>query len=97
VFTESATGWKQVAELTGSDTVSGDGFGVSVAVSGAIVVIGASGYSKNAGRAYVFIEAATGWKQVAELKASDTVAEEVFGSSVAVSGTTAITGAYFYA
>jgi len=34
VFTKTPTGWKQVAELKGSDTVAGDDFGDSVAISG---------------------------------------------------------------
>ena len=46
-----------------------------------------------AGRAYVFTKTATGWKQVAELKGSDTVASDYFGYSVAISGTTAVVGA----
>ncbi len=90
VFTKAATGWKQVAELKGSDTVRNDGFGWSVAISGMTVVVGAAlhGFS---GAAYVFTKTANGWTQVAELKGSDTADE--FGFSVAVSGTTAIVGA----
>jgi len=37
VFTKGAMSWRQVAELVGSDTVAGDGFGVSVAISGGTV------------------------------------------------------------
>jgi hypothetical protein len=92
VFTKRATGWKQAAELKGSDTVAGDYFGLSVAISGTTVVVGAPGHAANAGRAYVFTKRATGWKQAAELKGSDTVAGGAFGSSVAISGRTAIVG-----
>jgi len=93
VFTETATGWQQVAELEGSDTVAGDLFGWSVAVSGTTAVVGAVGSANYAGRAYVFTKTATGWAQVAELKGSDTVPRDVFGASVAVSGTTVAIGA----
>ncbi len=52
---------KQLAILLGSDTVSGDAFGVSVAVSGATAVVGAPGYAKDVGRVYVFSETTSGW------------------------------------
>jgi drug/metabolite transporter superfamily protein YnfA len=93
VFTTTASGWKQAVELKGSDTVAGDGFGVAVAISGASVIAGAPGYAKDAGRAYVFTTTASGWKQAAELKGSDTVAGDGFGYSAVASGTTAIVGA----
>jgi nucleoside-specific outer membrane channel protein Tsx len=93
VFTKTGTAWKQAAELKGSDTVADSGFGYSVAVSGTTAVVGAPVYTKNAGRAYVFINTAGGWKQVAELKGSDTVGDDGFGTSVAISGTTALVGA----
>lgn len=92
VFTKAATGWKQVAELKGSDTVRNDGFGWSVAISGMTVVVGAAlhGFS---GAAYVFTKTANGWTQVAELKGSDTADGDNFGSSVAIAGTVAVVGA----
>ncbi len=93
VFTETAKGWKQAAELKGSDTVASDYLGDSVAVSGATVLVGADGHGKNAGRAYVFAETANGWKQAGEWRGSDTVAGDGFGYTVAVSGTSAIVGA----
>jgi hypothetical protein len=91
VFTKTASGWKQVAELKGSDTVAFDDFGGSVAISGTTAVVGESD------KAYVFIRTATGWKQAAELKGSDTVVGDEFGFSVAISGTTAIVGALGHA
>ena len=97
VFNKTASGWTQVAELKGSDTVAADRFGASVAISGTTVVVGAYDHAKDAGRAYVFTETASGWTQVAELKGSDTVADDYFGWSVAVSGTTAVVGAVGHA
>jgi hypothetical protein len=92
VFSHTASGWKQTAELKGSNTVSGDFFGYSVAVSGTNVIVGVPGYAKNTGRVYVFTETGTAWKQAAEFKGSDTVASDYFGDSVAVSGTNVIVG-----
>jgi nucleoside-specific outer membrane channel protein Tsx len=97
VFTQSGTGWTQVAELKGSDTVAGDNFGTSVALAGKLAVVGAYGHATNTGRAYVFSETSSGWKQLAELKGSDTVAGDYMGISAAISGTTVVIGAYDHA
>src|SRR5579863_5763221 len=83
----------QVAELEGSDTVGYNYLGVSAAVSGSTAIVGAEGYASNTGRAYVFTDAGGAWKQVAELKGTGTVAGDIFGNSVAISGSTAIVGA----
>ncbi len=93
VFTKTAAGWKQAAELEGSDTAAGDGFGSSVGLSSTTIVVGAQGHAKFTGRAYVFAKTATGWKQAAELEGSDTVAGDTFGYSVKTSGTTIVVGA----
>ncbi len=93
VFTNTAGGWKQAAELTGSDTVGGDGFGYAAAISGTTAIVGAPDHAKDAGRVYLFTSTAAGWKQAAELKGSDTVADNGFGVSVAISGKTVIAGA----
>ena len=97
VFTSTAAGWHEAAELKGSDTVAGDYFGYAVAISGTTVVVSAPGFAKNAGRAYIFARTATGWKQAAELKGSDTVAGDYFGDSLAMSGTTIVVGAPVFA
>jgi nucleoside-specific outer membrane channel protein Tsx len=94
VFTKEGSMWNQVAELEGSDTVADDFFGNAVAISGTTVVVGAWGHSKKAGRAYVFTKEGSMWNQVAELKGSDTAAGDQFGSSVAISGTTVVVGAW---
>jgi hypothetical protein len=98
VFTKTRTGWKQAAELKGSNTVFGS-FGYSVAISGTTVVVGAPSHANGPGRAYVFTKMATRWTQTAELKGSDTVGssgtfdDDVFGDSVAISGSTIVVGA----
>jgi hypothetical protein len=92
VFTKTGAGWKQAAELKGSDTVAGDYFGYSVAISGTTAIVGAPVLTKEAGQAYVFTNTASRWKQAAELKGSGTVAGDYFGGSVAISGTSAVAG-----
>jgi len=96
VFTKTATSWKQAAELKGSDTADYDNFGISVAVSGSFVVVGADGHDNTAGRAYVFTKTMTRWTQVAELKGADIASGDEFGSSVAISGSTVVVGAFGY-
>ena len=108
VFVRSGTTWSQQAYLKASNTGSSDGFGVTVAVSGDTVVVGATGESSNAtgvdgdqsnnsaigaGAAYVFTRNGTTWSQQAYLKASNTGAGDTFGHSVFVSGDTLAIGA----
>jgi FG-GAP repeat len=94
VFTKTPTGWHQAAELSGSGTVAGDGFGVSVAVAGRIIAVGAGLAASAAGRVYLFTKKATGWHQSAQLHDSDTLDKDDFGDSVAVSGHTVVVGTF---
>ena len=97
VFAPSGGTWSQQAELTSSDGVASDEFGNSVAVSGSTAVVGAPGHMIGSngyqGAAYVFMQSGTTWGQQAELISSDGAANDGFGSSVAVSGSTAVVGA----
>jgi FG-GAP repeat protein len=89
------TNWLQVAKLTASDTALFDNFGFSVAISGTTAIVGAwanNDGGADSGSAYLF-ETTTGL-QVAKLTASDAAANDFFGRSVAISGTTAIVGAW---
>jgi hypothetical protein len=92
VFRKTSGRWKQVAELKGSDTTTGDYFGLSVAVSGATIVVGAFGHEQAHGRAYVFADTESGWRQSAELSA-DTVEPAGFGVSVGILRSTVVVGA----
>jgi hypothetical protein len=93
VFVQSGTAWSQQAELTASDGAANDQFGFSVAISGATVVVGAPGGETVPGAAYVFAASGTAWSQQAELTASNPVAGDQFGISVAIFGATAMVGA----
>jgi hypothetical protein len=97
VFTRSGGSWTQQAKLLASDAQSSDYFGRSVAVSGDTAVIGAYGEDTGgsyAGAAYVFTRSGGAWVEQAKLMASDAQADDYFGRSVAVSGDTAVIGAY---
>ena len=94
VFVQNGGTWIQQAELTSPDGL--DPFAVSVAVSGATVVVGAPRHTDRTnqqGAAYVFVQNGATWSPQAELTASDATGNDRFGISVAVSGTTAVVGA----
>lgn len=82
------------AKLTASDGAAGDNFGVGVAISGDTLVVGAFADDAGAGSAYVYTRTGGVWTQQAKLTAADGVDEDQFGISVAVSGDTAVVGAY---
>ena len=92
--------WIQQQELTAADGARDDVFGYSVAVSGATAIIGAAGKTignnSGQGAAYVFTCSGTPctWTQQQELTAADGARDDEFGNSVAVSGNTAIIGAW---
>ena len=100
VFTKPDTGWAtatETAKLTAHDGAAYDEFGLSVAVDGDTVVVGATygdGSSAQSGAVYVFTKQSGGWGQVAKLTASDGAADDNFGYSVAVDGDTVVVGAY---
>ena len=92
VFTETATGWQQTAELQGFNTTPGDQFGSDVGISGSTIVVGAADSEGLRGTAYVFAKTGSSWIQIAELNPADTIAKSFFGTSVAISGTTIVVG-----
>jgi hypothetical protein len=99
VFVRSGASWTQQARLTASDGVAGDQFGQSVALSGDTAIIGAwyddVGIRADQGSAYVFVRSGDTWRQQAKITASDGLANDYFGSSVAISGGTAVVGARY--
>ena len=95
--------------LKAANTDANDQFSYSVAVSGDTVVVGAwwedsaatgvngmagDNTAPNSGAAYVFVRSGTAWSQQAYLKASNTEGRDLFGFAVAVSGDTAVVGAF---
>jgi len=86
--------WAQTVRLTAADGMDYDLFGFSVAVDGSTAVVGAIDHNGERGAAYVFEETPGGWTQVAELAASDGLAADRLGYSVAVDDDTAVAAAY---
>ncbi len=104
VFVRSPGAWTQQAYLKSSHPIglipgtrSGGIFGSSVAVSGNVVVVGAPGEDGSgpfeSGAVYVFTRSSSTWNSPTHLTASNAGFQDNFGSSVAVSGDTAVVGA----
>jgi hypothetical protein len=105
VFVKPPTGWTgnldPNATLAASDPAGGDLFGVSVAVNGDTIAVGAyrddTAATINHGSAYVFVMPPGGWSgtlhENAKLTASDAATGAEFGNPLAVSGHTIVVGA----
>ena len=105
VFEKPVAGWSetvdQSAKLVASDGELFDYFGNSVAVSGDTVIVGAyydDDKGSASGSAYAFEKPEGGWSgtlwESAKLLATDGYAGDRFGWSVAISGDTAVVGAW---
>ena len=97
VFAFNGSTWLQQQELTASDGAGSDQLGYSVALSDTTALVGAYaktiGSNRWQGAAYVFTFNNTTWVQQQELTASDGASSDYFGTSVALSGSTAMIGA----
>jgi hypothetical protein len=109
VFVREGTRWSQQAYLKASNAELGDLFGISAALSGNTLVVGAHDEDSSAsgvdgdqeddalgrsGAAYVFSRVGATWSQVAYLKSAHPTAAAQFGWSAAVSGDIAVVGAF---
>lgn len=94
VYLFNAATAQQQRKLTANDGAAGDLFGISVAISGEIVAVGASfddDRGANSGAVYLF-NATTG-QQLAKITPADGQAGARFGDSVDIDGSTLIVGA----
>lgn len=89
--------WGEVKELTADDANLLDEFGISVALDGDTLVVGAWAINLLTGGAAYICErnqnGVEGWGQVQKLTASDTAAHDQLGSSVGIEGDTVVVGA----
>jgi len=95
---ECFEGAAKTDKLTASDAAADDRFGAGAAVDGDTILIGApfgNSAIADSGTAYVFTRSPGGfdWAEQARLTALDAAALDLFGTSVAVAGNTAIVGA----
>ncbi|MFN4253771.1 MAG: T9SS type A sorting domain-containing protein [Saprospiraceae bacterium] len=84
--------WGQAQKLTAADGAANNFFGQSVAQSGDLALVGASGNSNNRGAVYVF-DGGAAWAQAQKLTASDAAVGDGFGTSLSMSSGYALVGA----
>jgi hypothetical protein len=96
VFEREGTNWVQQAKLVASDGVEYGYFGSAVSLSDDTALIAARGYDpdvgSSSGSAYVFVRQGTTWTQQAKLLTDDGAGVDL-GSSLSISGDTAVVGA----
>ncbi|HMR08494.1 MAG TPA: FG-GAP repeat protein, partial [Polyangiaceae bacterium] len=110
IFFRNAGTWSQQAYVKASNTGANDAFGASVAISGDRVLVGApqedsaatglngdatSEAANGAGAAYLYTRSAGNWAFSTYVKASNTGIADLFGTAVAVSGSSFAVGAIF--
>lgn len=95
VFEHNGAVWTQTKKLTAGDAGSLDYFGRAVAVSGAVIIIGAPGAdlsSVNAGAAYVFGRAGNSWEEAKKLLPPAPAMNGEFGVAVAAGTNSVVIG-----
>ncbi len=97
VFKYNGSTWEEETELFIDDLAYNDQFGYSVAIEGDTIIVGAPRHDDSetdSGAAYVFRRDAGTWIQDPNFTGSGLFEKAYFGHSVALSGNTAVVGAY---
>jgi len=96
LFRDTGGTWSEQAMLPGEDDES-EQFGWSVDIDGDYAIVGAHhdgiAPTYQAGAAHVYRRSGTTWSHVARLEAADRATSDMFGRSVAISGSYAVVGA----
>jgi hypothetical protein len=95
VFARSGSAWPEQQKLTAGDGADDDFFGWSSDIDGNVIAVGSPGDDDKgdaSGSAYMFRRSGS-FTQEQKLLASDGVAEDRFGDTVAVSGNVVVVGA----
>lgn len=96
VFTRSGSVWTQQAKLSAPDYGVYDYFGSALSLSGDTLAVGApyaDVFGADSGAAYVFKRSATTWSVGTKLFPADSRSDDLFGSSVSLSGLRLAVGA----
>jgi hypothetical protein len=96
VFRNTGAAFVQVQKLTATDGSAGDQFGFAIELSGRRMIVGSPAAdidaNPNQGAAYLFSRTNGVWTQDQRITASDGVAYDQFGQSVALEGKRALVG-----
>lgn len=97
IYRSSRDGWAEEQKIVASDAEALDLFGISVALSGDVLAVGAlrgdAEKINDSGAVYVFRFDGTTWSEEAKLFLADAEEDDRFGSAVAVVGNLLIVGA----
>ncbi len=99
VFVRDNGSWSPQAYLKPLNSETYDYFGVAVAISGDVIVVGApyedgeNNILNNTGTAYIFVRNGATWTEQARLRALYPDADDHFGTSVGISGDMVVVGA----
>ena len=96
VFVRSGSSWILEATLTAADGAGSDYFGDVVSLSGDTLAVGVKyddvGANADQGSVRVFVRSGTSWSAQATLTAADGAVQDLFGSSISLSGDTLAVG-----
>lgn len=97
VYMETSPGvWTEIQKLTPPGSMGGDQFGVSVAISGDTILVGADGTSEpepGCGAVYVFVRDGNSWVYEARWFVEDVSSNQTLGRVIALDGDTGVSGA----
>ena len=97
VFRFNGQNWLEQARLRPSDETDLAAFGFNVAISGDVIIVGASTddeAAQNGGAVYLFRRSGMHWEQEAKLVSPQAESWDRFGGSVDIHGDAAVVGAY---
>lgn len=99
VYRYDGANWVFFQKLTAADAALGNNFGISVAIDGTVIAVGANNGdfpgTPDCGKVYIFRDNGASYAYESEVVASDRVSLMDFGSSIALSGGTLAVGARF--
>jgi len=98
IYQYNGSSWVLMQQIIDATGAAGDSFGGSVSISGNYVVIGSAsddvGANANQGSASIFRYNGASWVLMQKITDATGAADDRFGSSLAISGTYVIVGAY---
>jgi hypothetical protein len=86
IFERGPTGFQEVAILFPTTPSPGQRFGISVAIDGDLIAVGAAHFDSGLGIVYVYERSDTGWDEVYVIPNPLTAYNDAFGKAVAVQG-----------
>lgn len=92
IFERRNDGWHEQAKLLASDGREGDEFGMSVALSGEVALVGARSHNSR-GAVYVFKKEGGVWNEITKIEMPDGGENAWFGAAVALDGEHILVGA----